>query len=85
MKKVNIYKLNNDGIQSVVVVCELAGRQVICKGEETLARNLEKDGIKDYASKDGKTLYFKDGLNFLKQLKFNFKSGYLNASDIIEE
>lgn len=85
MKKVNIYKLNNDGTQSVVVICELSGRKVICKGEEILTRNLEKNGIKDYASRDGKVLYFSDGLNFLKQLKFNFKSGYLNASDIVKE
>jgi len=85
MKKfVEIYQLNNDGTQSVAAVCRLEGDAVVCEGNENLIRGLIQEGIKNYASREPKKLFPKDGIKFLEQLKYNFKSGYLNASDIKE-
>ncbi|MEA3272496.1 MAG: hypothetical protein U9P90_02405 [Patescibacteria group bacterium] len=83
MSKVEIYKLNNDGTQKTVVVCSLEDDKIVCRGEaENLIGILEKTGITDYSSKEQKTLFPKDGLKFLEQLQYNFKSGYLNASKV---
>ena len=87
MKYVEFYKLQNDGSQKVIATCYLNDNdEVGCEGEQTLIGNLKKEGIKDYSSQDRKgQLFFKDGLKFLEQLKFNFTSGYLNASEIKEK
>ncbi len=83
MKYVEFYKLNNDGSQLVIAKCLLnENGEVICEGQENLIKNLEKNGIKNYMDKSGDKLFFKDGILFLEQLKYNFTSGYLNASDI---
>ena len=86
MKYVEFYKLQNDGSQKVIATCHLTENgQVECEGDAVFVDNLEREGIKDYSSSDDKNaelLFFKDGLKFLEQLKFNFTSGYLNASDV---
>lgn len=84
MKYVEIYKLKNDGTQEIIVTCELKEDRVICKGGENFIEYLKKEGILNYSDLPRK-LFPKDGLRFLEQLKFNFKSGYLNASDIKEK
>ena len=84
MKYVEIYKLNNDGSQKVIATCSLKRNQVICGGNKNFVKSLEKDGVIDYSNPREK-FFPKDGLKFLEQLKFNFKSGYLNASDIKEK
>lgn len=81
MKYVEIYELKNDGTQEVIVTCELKKNRVVCRGDENFIEHLEKEGILNYSDLSRK-LFPKDGLGFLEQLKFNFKSGYLNASDI---
>ena len=85
MAKVEIYKLQNDGTQTIVVACKLEDNKVICEGEDKIfIENLIKDGITDYSGDERNILFPKDGLKFLEQLKYNFKSGYLNASEIKE-
>ena len=85
MPKVEIYKLNNDGSQTVIATCKLEDDKVVCKGEnKVFIENLTKDGITDYSGDERKTLFLKDGLKFLEQLQYNFKSGYLNASEVKE-
>ena len=79
---VEIYKLKNDGSQEVVVICKLIDEKVKCEGSESFIKNLEEKGILDYSGSTDKNLFFKDGLLFLQQLKNNFKSGYLNASEV---
>lgn len=89
MKYVEFYKLQNDGSQKVIATCYLNDHgEVECEGDIKLANNLKEDGIKDYSNADGvvsSKIFFKDGLKFLEQLKFNFTSGYLNASDVKEK
>lgn len=83
MEYVEIYKLQNDGSQKILAVCKLIGDQIICEGDEVFIKNLTEEGIFDYMSGEARIKLFpKDGRKFLEQLKFNFKSGYLNASDI---
>ncbi len=87
IKQVEFYKLNNDGSQTTIATCHLNNEGVVeCEGNENLFENLKSEGIKDYIDESGESrLFFKDGLKFLEQLKYNFKSGYLNASDILEK
>lgn len=84
MPYVEIYKLQNDGSQKVIAVCRFLAENVVCEGDEVFVKNLEKNGIRDYSSDSLRSLFTEDGVKFLEQLKYNFKSGYLNASDIKE-
>lgn len=86
MGKVYIYKLNNDGSQKVIVTCRLMDdNMVICEGDKIFVENLSKRGIKDYTVIPPlEKIFPSDGRKFLEQLKNNFRSGYLNASDIKE-
>jgi len=84
MKYIEIYKLENNGDQKVVVTCSLVDGNVVCEGESLAIINvLNTEGIKDYEN-EGR-LFPKDGERFLQQMKFNFKSGYMNASDVLEK
>lgn len=86
MKIVQIYKLQNNGAQKVIATCKLTDSGVVCDGNPIFIKNLEKDGVRDYSSADLKAnkLFPKDGIKFLENLKFAFKSGYLVATDIQE-
>ena len=79
MKYVELYKLN----KRVTATCHLSEENVVlCEGDEVLIGNLRDQGIKNYEEPDGQKLFFTDGIKFLEQLKFNFTSGYLNASEV---
>ena len=86
MLYVEIYKLKNDGSQEVIATCKLVGDTVKCGGDKIFVENLEKDGVRDYSDlENSQKLFMKGGIKFLENLKFNFKSGYLNASDVMNE
>jgi hypothetical protein len=87
MKYVEFYKLQNDGSQKVIAICRLNDNgEVECEGDHVLVENIKTKGIKDYSSQNKtRQLFFQDGLKFLEQLKFNFTSGYLNASEVLEK
>lgn len=78
--KVEIYKLNSDGSQSVIVTCTLEGEKAVCNGDSKTIWYLNQ-GIDDPETSD--LLYPKDGTRFLTILKSHFKNGYLMASEII--
>ncbi len=87
MQFVEIYELKNDGSQGVIAVCKLLNNEAICEGEKSFIENLKQRGVLDYSDSSkspAQKIFPKDGLRFLEQLKYNFKSGYLNASDIKE-
>ena len=44
--------------------------------------NLRGEGIFDYKNSSPSKLYPDDGLSFLENLKYNFRSGYLSASEV---
>jgi len=80
MKHVTIYKLQDDGSQTVLAICKLVDDAVECEGNQIFINNLIEDGIRDYAELDPNTRLFpKDGVEFLEQLPNNFRSGYLMA------
>ena len=85
MKFVEIYKLQNDGSQKVIAVCKLTDGGVVIESEnKEFAHSLADRGVRDYLSNSDVMLFPKDGIKFLEQLKYNFRSGYLNASEVIE-
>ncbi|MFY9493124.1 MAG: hypothetical protein WAP55_01445 [Minisyncoccia bacterium] len=85
MKFVEIYKIQNDGSQTIAAICKLAGETVVCEGEPVLISGLEQEGIWDDSKTPPQKVFPKDGLAFLDRLRFTFKSGYLNASEVKEE
>jgi len=85
MSYVEIYKLQNDGSQKVIATCRLVAGVVECEGDDVFLENLTKEGIHDYFSSEVNAIFPKDGIKFLEQLKFNFKSGYLNASEVKDD
>ena len=85
MKYVEIYKLQNDGSQTILATCRLAGDVVEIEGDQKFANFVARDGIRNYADTGEKKLFPKDGVLFLEQLQYNFKSGYLNASEVLEK
>lgn len=85
MKFVEIYKIQNNGSQRVIAKCKLVDEIAICEGDKVFVENLENEGVWDYSKKLFPKIFPKDGINFLEALRFNFKSGYLNASEIKEE
>ena len=82
MEYAEIYKLQNNGSQKVLAVCKLVGDEAVCEGDEIFVKNLNQGGIFDYTTEPKEKIFPKNGRKFLEQLKFNFKSGYLNASDV---
>lgn len=86
MSYVNILKLNDDGSQKIIAVCRLTNEKIVTIEGESWITDQLKAGIEDYSDPTNhKPLKPETGLKFLEQLKYNFKSGYLNATDIIEE
>ena len=85
MKKVNIYKLNNDAEQVISLICIFHDNEITFEGSATkLAEKMKEEGIIDYSSRFHTKLFPSDGIKFLDQLKNNFKTPYLAATDIIE-
>jgi len=85
MKYVEIYKLQNDGSQTVLATCRLVDGVVVIEGDEKFASFVANEGIRNYSDIGEKRFFPKDGILFLEQLQYNFKSGYLNAGTIKEE
>jgi len=87
MKKVYIHKLENDGSQSVLVTCswEEGDKEVRVEGDSDVVSALKEHGVKGYLMGKEEDIFPCDGREFLEALKYNFKSGYYNATDIIEE
>lgn len=85
MKIVEIYRLQNNGDQRLAATCKLTGQTAQCDGDEMLTKNLTEQGIRNYSDASGeKKLFPSDGIKFLENLKWAFKSAYLTASDIKE-
>ncbi len=80
-----IYKTTNDGQQEVLVQVSLStDGKVLIDGDEIMARNLENEGVRNYEDVTQPIVYPIDGEIFLRQLPFNFRSGYLMA-ELLED
>lgn len=84
-KYVEIYKLEKDGTQRKIAACYLypGSSKVECKGEKWLVSALSNKGIRNYLQGKKEKVFPKDGIKFLENLKNHFKSGYLNATDVL--
>lgn len=82
MQFVEIFKLKDDGSQEILATCRLSKDRVLCEGNEVFIKNIEQEGIVDYSQSPNQKIFFKNGIKFLEQLQYNFKSGYLNASKV---
>lgn len=86
MKIVEIYKTNIDGHQDKIAIFKLTDESSVALGEgdSSLIKEITEYGINDYTNKSGRRLFPQDGIIFLTNLKFAFKSGYLMASEILD-
>ncbi len=88
MKYVEIYRLGADYKQSIAAICTLGDDNIVsCSGDPDLVSSLQSDGVMNEMRKAGqpKTYLPSDGIKFLEQLKYYLKSGYLNASEVLEK
>ena len=72
-RKIATFKMNEDSPGNV----EIEGDQY-----HPVVENLRGEGIFDYKNANPTKLYIHDGLSFLENLKYNFRSGYLSASEV---
>jgi hypothetical protein len=72
-KKVATFKMSEDSPNDV----EIEGDQY-----HPAVENLKGEGIFDYKNATPNKLYPQDGMSFLENLKYNFRSGYLSASEV---
>jgi hypothetical protein len=85
MKYVEIYKLQNNGDQTIIATCKLVDNTVLCEGDTIFTQNLQNDGIASYTNQSTQSLFPKDGLLFLENLQYTFRSGYLMATSVKEK
>ena len=85
MLYVEIYTIQNEGSQKTLSVCRLLHDKVRCEGDVNFIQHLEKEGIWDYSKSPKKKVFPAAGRLFLEQLKNNFSSGYINASEVKED
>ena len=84
MKKVIIYRLNNAGDQEEVVICTLGDdNKVIFSGQDKDLIEEIKNGIKNYNAKNEYVIPSQGEL-FLNELKYNFRTPYLSATDVMD-
>lgn len=72
-KKIATFKMDEDRPENV----EIEGDQY-----HPVIENLRGEGIFDYKNATPTKLYPHDGMSFLENLKYNFRSGYLSASEV---
>lgn len=77
MRKIEIYRTEEDGEQRLLVTCTYNGAEVKLDGEKYFVDHLTNNGQKDRTGK--RTVYPKDGETFLDTLKSNLDSPYLAA------
>jgi len=80
MEYVEIYNIN-DGKQKLLGKFFYDGKVITWSSRlNNFAKNVKKNGI----FYKGKFYFPKDGLKFLKYLKYDFSGSYIRASDIME-
>jgi len=72
-KKISTFKMDGDNSGGVEIEGDM--RHPVVEG-------LQGEGIFDYKTSTPTKLYLNDGMSFLENLKYNFRSGYLSATDV---
>ncbi|OGN02812.1 MAG: hypothetical protein A2651_02500 [Candidatus Yanofskybacteria bacterium RIFCSPHIGHO2_01_FULL_42_12] len=84
---VDLYELDKDAKQRKIATFKMQGDEpgrVEIDGDENhpVLKNIEGEGIFDYKNAKPGKLYPYDGMSFLENLKYYFRSGYLLATDV---
>ena len=84
---VDLFELDNQANQKKVATFKMdedAPNDVQIEGDQyhPAIENLKGEGIFDYKNSTPTKLYPYDGISFLENLKYNFRSGYLSASEV---
>lgn len=84
---VDLYELERNAKQRKIATFRMnedEPNRVEVEGDENhpVLRNIEFEGIFDYKNARSGKLYPYDGMNFLENLKYYFRSGYLMATDV---
>lgn len=87
---VELFELDREAQQKKIATFKLAaeeGRVVEIEGDERhpVLQGIKFEGIFDYKYARPGKLYPYDGIKFLDNLKYHFRSGYLLATDVKEK
>ena len=87
MKKVILYKLNSEANQEKLAEFQLNDSNLVVVNNKDapkpVVKGILEKGINNYHG-EPEHLFPTDGIKFLEELQYNFKSGYLLATDVLE-
>lgn len=84
---VDLYELDNNAHQNKIATFKLKEDEsnkieIECDPNNPVINNVNSEGIFDYKYARPGKLYPYDGMSFLENLKYHFRSGYLLATDV---
>lgn len=84
---VELFELDRDAQQKKIATFKLLEErgstvEIECEHEHPVLASIQFEGIFDYKYARPGKLYPYDGLSFLENLKYQFRSGYLLATDV---
>jgi len=86
---VELFELDQNANQKKIATFKLSDEsdvvQIDGDHDHRVIVNIKGEGIFDYKYARPRKLYPYDGMNFLENLKYHFRSGYLLATDVKEQ
>jgi len=83
---VELFELDRDAKQKKIATFRLTEESSVVEvdgnHEHAVIKSIQWEGIFDYKYARPGKLYPYDGMNFLENLKYHFRSGYLLATDV---
>jgi len=83
---VELYELDNNAHQNKIATFRLTEESGVVEidgdHEHAIIKDIQWEGIFDYKYARPGKLYLYDGMKFLENLKYHFRSGYLLATDV---
>ncbi|MEK7121586.1 MAG: hypothetical protein AAB857_02660 [Patescibacteria group bacterium] len=87
---VDLFELDHNANQKKIATFKLSegeggGVEIDGDNDNPIVENIKREGIFDYKYVRPGKLYPYDGMSFLENLKYHFRSGYLLATDVKEK
>lgn len=83
---VELFELDHDANQKKIATFKLTEENGVVEiegnHEHAIIKSIQWEGIFDYKYARPGKLFLQDGINFLENLKYQFRSGYLLATDV---
>ena len=83
---VELFELDRDANQKKIATFKLTEESGVVEiegdHEHAIVKSIQWEGIFDYKYARPGKLYPNDGMKFLENLKYHFRSGYLLATDV---